>query len=132
MYPLVVSRDKQHTTVVLNGLVTVMPETTLTSTYNPVVLPDYHGNFFQQPNARLVQFDWRGVDNKLVVPSLWYSTFRPGTLVLIKATLIAWTVQGKIVRACLFFFSFLCTDSSGSIHRSRGRVCARLLHRLIQ
>ncbi|KAJ7154986.1 hypothetical protein C8R43DRAFT_1126376 [Mycena crocata] len=55
--------------------------------YDPALLPDYGGDYFNHIKAKLVQLDVRDVNNKLIAPWNFYDALRPGTLVLILASL---------------------------------------------
>ncbi|KAJ7649355.1 hypothetical protein DFH06DRAFT_1420719 [Mycena polygramma] len=55
--------------------------------YDPALLEDYGGPCFQHNKAKLVQLDVRDVNNKLVGPWRFYDVLRPGTLVLVLASL---------------------------------------------
>ncbi|KAJ7934654.1 hypothetical protein B0H13DRAFT_2484977 [Mycena leptocephala] len=55
--------------------------------YDPRVLEDYGGPYFQHINAKLVQLDIRDADNKLIPPWKQYSALRPGSFVLVLATI---------------------------------------------
>ncbi|KAJ7914682.1 hypothetical protein B0H13DRAFT_1872801, partial [Mycena leptocephala] len=48
--------------------------------YDPRVLEDYGGPYFQHTNAKLVQLDIRDAENKLIPPWKQYSALRPGHL----------------------------------------------------
>lgn len=54
----------------------------LNTRYDPHVLPDYGGPFFQHVKAKLVQQDIRDVKGKLIPPTKWCETLRPGSLVV--------------------------------------------------
>ncbi|KAJ7109674.1 hypothetical protein C8R43DRAFT_904739 [Mycena crocata] len=66
-------------------------EIRLGALYDPRLLSDYGGAYFNQTKARLVQLDVRdGTENgknALVPPFNFYDRLRPGTLVLISASL---------------------------------------------
>ncbi|KAJ7840655.1 hypothetical protein B0H13DRAFT_1910629 [Mycena leptocephala] len=55
--------------------------------YDPRVLEDYGGPYFQHTNAKLVQLDIRDAENKLIPPWKQYSALRPGSFVLVLATI---------------------------------------------
>ncbi|KDQ54427.1 hypothetical protein JAAARDRAFT_209502 [Jaapia argillacea MUCL 33604] len=61
--------------------------------YDPAVLPDCRGNFFQFNKAKLVQQDWRDVDGDLIPPWEAYDKLRAGTLVLANVTLKCWIIN---------------------------------------
>ncbi|KAJ7754887.1 hypothetical protein B0H16DRAFT_1316030 [Mycena metata] len=50
--------------------------------YDPSVLPDYGGSYFNHSKAKLVQLDVRDTKNNLIPPWKFYEALRPGTLVL--------------------------------------------------
>ncbi|KAJ7177012.1 hypothetical protein C8R46DRAFT_1030227 [Mycena filopes] len=50
--------------------------------YDPFLLEDYGGDYFNHIKAKLVQLDVRGVDNELIPPWEFYSALKPGTLIL--------------------------------------------------
>jgi len=54
----------------------------LNTRYDPHVLPDYGGPFFQHVKATLVQQDIRDVKGKLIPPTKWCEALRPGSLVV--------------------------------------------------
>ncbi|KAF8167649.1 hypothetical protein B0H34DRAFT_854551 [Crassisporium funariophilum] len=55
-------------------------------------LPDHRGTLFQQKKAQLVQLDIRDTDDNLIPPWDIYSKLRPGTIVLVEATLVVWHI----------------------------------------
>ncbi|KAJ7819543.1 hypothetical protein B0H13DRAFT_1661360 [Mycena leptocephala] len=55
--------------------------------YEPTLLPDYGGAYFNHIKAKLVQLDVRDVQNNLIAPWKYYEALRPGTLVLVLASL---------------------------------------------
>ncbi|TEB31085.1 hypothetical protein FA13DRAFT_1709932 [Coprinellus micaceus] len=63
--------------------------------YEPRTLPDYTGHpCFQLERKKLLQHDVRDLNNKLIHPKDYWSALRPGTLLLIKATLHVSLVKG--------------------------------------
>ncbi|KAJ7699759.1 hypothetical protein B0H16DRAFT_1749280 [Mycena metata] len=50
--------------------------------YEPSILPDYGGSYFNHTKAKLVQLDVRDIKNELIPPWKFYDALRPGTLVL--------------------------------------------------
>lgn len=50
--------------------------------YEPSVLQDYGGSYFNHTKAKLVQLDVRDIKNELIPPWEFYEALRPGTLVL--------------------------------------------------
>ena len=63
------------------------PAVTLNSSYAPNVPSDYGGELFQHESTVLCQLDLCDKHNKLVHPGQQYSTFRPGTVIMVCATL---------------------------------------------
>ncbi|KAJ7041588.1 hypothetical protein C8F04DRAFT_1252905 [Mycena alexandri] len=61
--------------------------------YDPSVLPDYGGSYFNHSKARLVQLDVRDVKNNLIPPWKFYEALRPGTLVLCLVSLHCFTMS---------------------------------------
>ncbi|KAJ6473623.1 hypothetical protein C8R47DRAFT_987327 [Mycena vitilis] len=55
--------------------------------YEPSLLPDYGGPYFNHTKAKLVQQDIRDVQNNLIPPWKIYDALRPGTLVLLLVSL---------------------------------------------
>ncbi|KAJ6461570.1 hypothetical protein C8R47DRAFT_1080539 [Mycena vitilis] len=55
--------------------------------YEPSLLPDYGGAYFNHTKAKLVQQDVRDVQNNLIPPWKIYEALRPGTLVLLLVSL---------------------------------------------
>ncbi|KAJ7829088.1 hypothetical protein B0H14DRAFT_2594290 [Mycena olivaceomarginata] len=55
---------------------------TLGAYYDPQVLEDYGGPYFQHTNAKLVLLDIHDAKNKLIPPWKQYSALRPGSFVL--------------------------------------------------
>ncbi|TEB16188.1 hypothetical protein FA13DRAFT_1650839 [Coprinellus micaceus] len=63
--------------------------------YEPRTLPDYTGHpCFQLERKKLLQHDVRDLNNKLIHPKDYWAALRPGTLLLIKATLHVYLVKG--------------------------------------
>ncbi|KAJ7019077.1 hypothetical protein C8F04DRAFT_976195, partial [Mycena alexandri] len=61
--------------------------------YEPSVLPDYGGAYFNHQKAKLVQLDVRDVKNELIPPWKFYDALRPGTLVLCLVSLHCFTMS---------------------------------------
>ncbi|KAJ6483747.1 hypothetical protein C8R47DRAFT_1073164 [Mycena vitilis] len=61
--------------------------------YEPNVLEDHGGPYFQQVNAKLVQLDIRDANNRLIPPWKQYSALRTGSLVLVLATIHMFTFK---------------------------------------
>ncbi|KAH7917804.1 hypothetical protein BV22DRAFT_1076604 [Leucogyrophana mollusca] len=63
--------------------------------FNPRVLPDYGGELFRHEKAMLRQLDMRDTDNNLVPPEAWYSTFTPGSLIMARVTMHAFSWESR-------------------------------------
>ncbi|GAW09082.1 protein [Lentinula edodes] len=63
--------------------------------YNYNLMPDYGGNCFALNNARLIQPDWRKIDDTLIVPWKNYLQLRPGTVVVANVSLRMHVLQPK-------------------------------------
>ncbi|KAJ7020411.1 hypothetical protein C8F04DRAFT_974322 [Mycena alexandri] len=61
--------------------------------YEPSVLPDYGGAYFNHQKAKLVQLDVRDMHNELIPPWKFYDALRPGTLVLCLVSLHCFTMS---------------------------------------
>ncbi|KAJ6560616.1 hypothetical protein DFH09DRAFT_1364770 [Mycena vulgaris] len=61
--------------------------------YEPSLLPDYGGPYFNHVKAKLVQLDVRDKNNQLIPPWKFYDALKPGTLVLVMATLHCFLMQ---------------------------------------
>lgn len=89
--------------------------------YDPSVLPDYGGSYFNHSKARLVQLDVRDVKNNLIPPWKFYEALRPGTLVLCLVSLHCFTMSddsGKDRKERKVCFSlFVCSLDLVTIHR---------------
>lgn len=59
------------------------------------MLPDHRGNYFKHVNAKLVQLDIRDETDVLIPPWNMCQKLRPGTIVLINATLVCWHIFAK-------------------------------------
>ncbi|KAJ7130747.1 hypothetical protein C8R43DRAFT_957109 [Mycena crocata] len=59
----------------------------LNAYYDPALLPDYGGAYFNHIKSKLVQLDVRDISNELIAPWKFYDALRPGTLVLILVSL---------------------------------------------
>ncbi|KAJ7643206.1 hypothetical protein B0H17DRAFT_959854 [Mycena rosella] len=55
--------------------------------YEPTLLEDYGGLYFNHVKAKLVQLDVRDTQNDLIGPWKFYDALKPGTLVLVLASL---------------------------------------------
>ncbi|KAJ8515764.1 hypothetical protein ONZ45_g6855 [Pleurotus djamor] len=55
--------------------------------YDPMLLPDYGGHYFQLKNNKLVQHNILDMDDNLIPPWEAYDKLRPGTLILANVTL---------------------------------------------
>ncbi|KAJ7489732.1 hypothetical protein B0H11DRAFT_2278394 [Mycena galericulata] len=70
-------------------------EVKLGAFYDPHVLEDYGGEYFQHVNAKLQQLDIRDADNKLIPPWKQYAALRPGSLVLVLVTIHIYTFKDQ-------------------------------------
>lgn len=83
--------------------------------YEPAVLPDYGGSYFNHVKSKLVQLDVRDKNNQLIPPWKFYEALRPGTLVLCLVSLHCFIMSdegGKVqkerkVRFSFFLFYFI-------------------------
>ena len=69
------------------------PKIELGATYNPNLLPDHCGNYFQHPKARLIQQDYRNINKDLIPPWKTYEALTAETIVLIDATVNCWKMK---------------------------------------
>ncbi|KAJ7779035.1 hypothetical protein B0H16DRAFT_1711380 [Mycena metata] len=60
--------------------------------YDPSVLPDYGGAYFNHLKSKLVQLDVRDTKNNIIPPWKFYEALRPGTLVLCLVSLHCFTM----------------------------------------
>jgi len=67
----------------------------LVSFYDPDLLPDHRGDYFKHVHAKLVQLDIRDENDMLIPPWDMYDNLRPGTVVLIDASLVCWHIFAK-------------------------------------
>jgi len=63
--------------------------------YDPKLLADYHGELFQHKFAKVVQQEIMDTDDKFVAPWLMHDKLRPGTIIIVDATLVCWHIGGK-------------------------------------
>lgn len=63
------------------------------ATYDPNLLPDHKGSYFQHPKAKLIQLDYRDINKKLIAPWKTYEALKPGTVVLVDAVVNCWKIQ---------------------------------------
>lgn len=63
--------------------------------YDLDLLPDHQGDYFKHVNAKLVQLDIHDEDDVLIPPWQMHDKLRPGTIVLIDATLVCWHIFTK-------------------------------------
>ncbi|KAJ7748833.1 hypothetical protein DFH07DRAFT_962037 [Mycena maculata] len=61
--------------------------------YDPKVLEDYGGPYFEHINSKLVQLDIRGPNNKLIPPWKQYKALRPGSIVIALVTIHIYTFK---------------------------------------
>ncbi|KAJ7153781.1 hypothetical protein C8R46DRAFT_1228070 [Mycena filopes] len=69
--------------------------------YEPTLLPDFGGSYFNLVKAKLVQHDIRDLDNALIPPWKMYDALKPGTLILALCSLHCFNMVdsgGKEVR----------------------------------
>ncbi|KAJ6448506.1 hypothetical protein C8R47DRAFT_1228433 [Mycena vitilis] len=71
--------------------------------YEPTLLPDYGGPYFNHVKSKLVQLDVRDINNDLIPPWKFYDALKPGTLVL----------------ALVSLHCFVMTDTSGKERKER-------------
>ncbi|KAJ7606485.1 hypothetical protein DFH06DRAFT_1348024 [Mycena polygramma] len=71
--------------------------------YEPALLPDYGGPYFNHVKSKLVQLDVRNINNDLIPPWKFYDALKPGTLVL----------------ALVSLHCFVMTDISGKERKER-------------
>jgi hypothetical protein len=71
------------------------PKVTAGAYYEPRVLPDYGGAFFNLINNKLRQQDVRDPDDALIAPWNMYGALRPGTLIMAEVTLHAFHITDK-------------------------------------
>jgi hypothetical protein len=60
--------------------------------YEPSLLPDYGGSYFNHSKAKLVQLDVRDAKNNLIPPWKFYDALKPGTLILAMCSLHCYTM----------------------------------------
>ncbi|KAH7924621.1 hypothetical protein BV22DRAFT_1066428 [Leucogyrophana mollusca] len=77
--------------------ITHTDEITINDLYNPSILSDYGGDLFRHDKAMLRQLDMRDLNNDLVPPDAWYSTFRPGCLIMARVTMHAFSWESRRV-----------------------------------
>ena len=75
--------------------------------YEPQVLPDHRGDFFQLQNWKLHQQEIYNLDGNLIPPWQWYSALRPGTMVLAMATIHCYNFIGGTGSRKVSSLSFL-------------------------
>lgn len=78
--------------LVLHAKSNVLPgdDIKLGALYDPNLLPDYKGPYFEHVNTKLIQHDIRDIEENLIAPWDAYEALCPGTVVLIEATLKCW------------------------------------------
>ncbi|KAJ7891180.1 hypothetical protein B0H13DRAFT_1524774, partial [Mycena leptocephala] len=72
---------------VIHSVLHLADEIQLGAFYEPSLLPDFGGDYFNLVKNKLVQHDIRDVHSNLVPPWKIYEALRPGTLVLVLVTL---------------------------------------------
>ncbi|KAH7902786.1 hypothetical protein BJ138DRAFT_1121102 [Hygrophoropsis aurantiaca] len=73
------------------------PAATTNDLHDPHILSDYGGPLFRHERSMLKQLDMRDENNELVPPSAWYSTFTPGSLVMVRYTMHAFNWPNRRV-----------------------------------
>ena len=76
------------------------------ATYDPNLLPDHRGEYFQHPKARLIQQDYRDIDKNLIAPWKTYEVLTTGTILLIDAIVNCWKMKINDDSYCKVSFSF--------------------------
>lgn len=76
-------------------IIVLVIEIGLGSFYDPNLHPGHRGEYFKHVNAKLVQLDIRDEDDNLIPPWDMFDKLRPGTMVLIDATLVCWHIFTK-------------------------------------
>ncbi|KIK53149.1 hypothetical protein GYMLUDRAFT_250578 [Collybiopsis luxurians FD-317 M1] len=61
--------------------------------YDRRLMPGYGGRVFAQCFARLVQQNWRRMDNKLILPWEYHEKLRPGTLIVANVSIRVWDMN---------------------------------------
>lgn len=66
---------------------------------------------FDLQKNKLVQLDIRDIDNKLIAPWDLYNKLRPGTVVLVVATLVTWIMhetegdlESPLKKVCIYIY----------------------------
>ncbi|KAJ7681096.1 hypothetical protein B0H17DRAFT_1206037 [Mycena rosella] len=65
----------------------------LSAFYDPRVLEDYGGPYFEHINSKLLQLDIRDAENKLIPPSKQYAALHPGSLIIALVTIHIFTFK---------------------------------------
>lgn len=65
--------------------------------YDPTLLPDFGGAYFQLRKAKLAQQEFYDIDNNLIPPWEAYDKLRPGTLVSVQVSLECYVKDKKKV-----------------------------------
>ncbi|KAJ7643142.1 hypothetical protein DFH06DRAFT_1333925 [Mycena polygramma] len=63
--------------------------------YEPTLLQDYGGSYFNHIKSKLVQLDVRDTQNNLIPPWKFYDALKPGTLVLALVSLHCFTMNDE-------------------------------------
>ncbi|KAJ7663749.1 hypothetical protein DFH06DRAFT_986320, partial [Mycena polygramma] len=63
--------------------------------YEPALLQDYGGSYFNHIKSKLVQLDVRDTQNNLIPPWKFYDALKPGTLVLALVSLHCFTMNDE-------------------------------------
>lgn len=89
------------------------PKVEAGATYDPNLLPDHRGDYFQHPKARLIQQDYTDINKNLIAPWKTYEALPVGTVVLINAAVNCWKMKvtsetyRKVRQAVHWCFLFL-------------------------
>lgn len=77
----------------INVTISEEPKIELGATYDPNLLPDHHGDYFQHPKARLIQQDYHDINKNLIPPWKTYEALTTETILLIDATINCWKLK---------------------------------------
>ena len=91
--------------------------------YDYKLMPDYDRRIIHLNKARLIQPDWRKLDNGLIVPWKSYLQLRPGTVVVANVSFRLHVLQPKDTKQQKRKVSFT------SIFRSTFGLLIQILHR---
>ena len=87
------SHYKQY--ILMNNYTPISDESKieLGATYDPDLLPDHHGEYFQHPKAHLIQQDYHHVNKNIIAPWKTYEVLNTGTILLINAIMNCWKMK---------------------------------------